>query len=131
MDEFLGTGGSGYREESLSRDQGQGTPSLGRQEGKEGPDLGARKEQLRARGNPGNCRVREATGRKRGRRGSDGPCQNSGQWRKRRPPWRFSETLRMAAVVGMAQVGRLTEHSQETTREVFKSKNRRLLRSLL
>lgn len=84
MDELLGTGGSGYREESLSRDRGQGT--------KEGPDLGTRKEQLRARGNPGKCGVREATGRKKGRRGSDGPCQNSDQWRKRNPPWRFSDS---------------------------------------
>lgn len=131
MDELLRTGGSGYREESLSRDRGRGTPSPGRQEGKEGPDLGARKEQLRARGNPGKCGVREAMGRKRGRRGSDGPCQNSDQWRKRHPPWRFSETLRMAAMVGMAQIGRLTECGRETTREVFKSKDRWLLRSLL
>ena len=75
MDERLGTGGSGYREESLSRDQGQGTPSLGCQEGKEGPDLGARKEQLRVRGNPGNCCVREATGRKRGGGGVTGPVR--------------------------------------------------------
>ena len=67
MEELLGTGGSGYREESLSRDRGRGT--------KEGPDLGTRKEQLRARGNPGKCGVQEATGRKRGWRGVTGPVR--------------------------------------------------------
>ena len=50
-------------------------------------------------------------GKEEGLEGSDRPCQNSDQWRKRNPPWRFSETLRMAAVVGIVQVGGLTERS--------------------
>lgn len=72
MDELLGTGGSGYREESLSRDGGQGTPSLGRQEGKEGPDLGG--QERAAEGERKSRKVRCAGGHGK----EEGP---EGEWR--------------------------------------------------
>ena len=102
MDELLGIGGSGYREESLSRDRGRGTPSLGHQEGKEGPDLGTR-------GNPGKFGRRPWEGRG-AREGVTGPVRTeiSGG---RGVPRGGSQRLRMAAMVGMVQVGGLTERS--------------------